>query len=336
MPLPCPKCGQYEVVELQDTCPGGCDLSDCWPASNPATPEAEAETAPSEPELPTEAAAEAEEQVVAAEAAPAEAKVAETEAVPLPVEAEIPMALPAELHCPGCQAPVDSTMRFCDSCGWPLVPHCPDCGTDNRAGAKFCRSCGARLIAKPERRGRTRFCPTCGHELTARTTERLTETAPVSAGQPQLPRVETPVPVAVAEEAPTASAEPEAPAALEAAAVEPVAEGLPAREFELLIVKADGTPLAAFPLTEGHNLVGVRSPGTTHVPAVDLSPFDNRKVISRRHALFRVAGNQVLLADCGSTNGTTVNDQALTKTPVEVTEESAIAFAGLRCRIRAK
>jgi hypothetical protein len=243
------------------------------------------------------------------------------------------MALAAELLCPGCQAHVDSTMRFCDSCGWPLIPHCPDCGTDNRSGAKFCRSCGARLIAKPERRGRTRFCPTCGHELTARTAERRTEAAPVSAAQPQLPGVETPVPVAVAEEAPTASTEPEAPAAPESPAQESVAE---ACEFELLIVKADGTPLAAFPLTEGHNLVGVRSPGTTHVPAVDLSPFDNRKVISRRHALFRVSGNQVLLADCGSTNGTTVNDQALTKTPVEVTEESAISFAGLRCRIRAK
>jgi hypothetical protein len=321
------------VVELQATCSGGCDLSDCWPASDPATPEAN-NTAPSEPDPAAEAPAIAEEQVLAAEAV---AGVAESEAAPPPADTEIPMALPAaELLCPGCQAHVDSTMRFCDSCGWPLVPHCPDCGTDNRSGAKFCRSCGARLIAKPERRGRTRFCPTCGHELTARTTERRTETAPVPAAQPQLPRVETPVPVAVAEEEPATSAEPEAPAASEAAAVEPVAEGLPAREFELLIVKADGTPLAAFPLTKGHNLVGVRVPGAPHAPAVDLSPFDNRKVISRRHALFQVSGNQILLADCGSTNGTTVDDQALTKTPVEVTEESAIAFAGLRCRIRAK
>ena len=67
---------------------------------------------------------------------------------------------------------------------------------------------------------------------------------------------------------------------------------------------------------------------------MDLSPFDNRQVISRRHALVRVTGARVLLADCGSTNGTTVNDEALTKTLVEVTEESAISFAGLRCKIR--
>ncbi len=107
-------------------------------------------------------------------------------------------------------------------------------------------------------------------------------------------------------------------------------------EFELLVLRRDGAPAAAFPLKEGDNLVGVRSPGATTNLAVDLSPFDTRQVISRRHALFRIAGDRILLADCGSTNGTTVNDTPLVKKLIPVTEESVIEFAGLRCRIRLK
>jgi hypothetical protein len=108
------------------------------------------------------------------------------------------------------------------------------------------------------------------------------------------------------------------------------------REFELAVVRRDGSTVIAFPLKEGDNLIGVKVPGTGVSPAVDLGPCDPRKVISRRHAILRVIGERILLADCGSTNGTEVNGEAITKKPVEVTADSEIAFAGLRCRLRAK
>jgi hypothetical protein len=348
MPLPCPKCGQYEVAELQAACPGGCDLTEHWSSADSAIPEAENEVPISETEpaagmdeaaTPAEQVVPNEEQLAAAE--PNEPEPAEEGAGPeaapaLTVEAETPTAVPvAELLCPGCQATVQPTMRFCDSCGWPLTPHCPECGADNRQGARFCQSCGARLATKLEQRGRTRYCPTCGHSLAGLATGRRTDAVLASPGQPQLCELQTPVPVAAPDPAAVAATD-EVPVARAAGPEEPVAEGAPSREFELVVVKADGTVVAAFPLNAGDNLVGVRTAGAAHAPVVDLAPFDNRKVISRRHALLRVAADRLLLADCGSTNGTTVNNQALSKMLVEVTEKSEIAFAGLRCRIRAK
>jgi hypothetical protein len=108
------------------------------------------------------------------------------------------------------------------------------------------------------------------------------------------------------------------------------------REFELAVVRRDGSTVVAFPLKEGDNLIGVKVPGSAIVPAVDLGPCDPRKVISRRHAILRVIGERMLLADCGSTNGTEVNGEPITKKAVEVTADTEIAFAGLRCRLRAK
>jgi pSer/pThr/pTyr-binding forkhead associated (FHA) protein len=62
--------------------------------------------------------------------------------------------------------------------------------------------------------------------------------------------------------------------------------------------------------------------------------------VSRRHALFTVEGERILLADHpgsgnrGSRNGTWVDGVRIACTPVEVTEASEIAFAQLRFRLR--
>jgi hypothetical protein len=340
MALVCPKCGQHEIAPQQTRCPGGCDLTDYW-AQNAAS--------------------------------------AEGLAVPAAVEA-LPEALPAsELACPGCHAQLSPDARFCDHCGWPVVPHCPSCGADNRIGAQFCRACGVRLSgSRPERRGRTRFCPTCGQPMTGQPgTGRRTETMPAHA-VPRLPMAETVIPAPAAEavhETPVAAAAPAPPAVptvemvpveqavqmLESHPVDatlaeetpvapeevPVQETLPIeelppeepaqpRQFELAVIRRDGSTVLAYPLKEGDNLIGIKVAGSGVTPAVDLGPCDPRKVISRRHAILRVIGERLLLADCGSTNGTEVNGEPITKAPVQVTEESEIAFAGLRCRLRAK
>jgi hypothetical protein len=372
MALLCPKCGQHEVLVGQPTCPGGCDLTDLWAQVASAAPEERSKTPPVVvDETPVQPVTGLQEPPAAPPAPEPAAAVAIPEAVPaaLPAEAAIPAAVPvAEVVCPGCQTILHPEARFCDVCGWPVVPHCPECGTENRTGARFCRGCGARLSgARPERRGRTRFCPTCGHPM-GMAPGRRTEAMPPRTPQPRLPEVEQTIPAAeppppaaepppLAAEQPAAAAEspvptttpepPGEPPVVETVPVEQVSvpeeapaepalpeEAPPVREYELVIVRRDGSAVASFPLKEGDNLVGVRTP--TVIPTVDLSPYDPRKVISRRHAIVRVAGGRVLLGDLGSTNGTTVNGAALVKKAVEVNEESDIAFAGLRCRLRAK
>lgn len=370
MALLCPRCGQHEVLPQQPHCPGGCDLTDYWArTAASASPETHGPSAEQGDEFHTPEADAAEPAAEAQEHVPTTLPIEEPH--PVAVPAAVPMA---EVVCPGCRASVSPEATFCDRCGWPLVPHCAECGTDNRFGALFCRRCGVRLSgARPERRGRTRFCPTCGHPMTGLATGRRTETLAATPTTPSLtppvaqtiptlapepPRVPEPptappvvellpateVPPAIeGEPVPEAPAviegEPvaEAPPAVEEPAVEdvpPAGPTPPAREFQLLVVKRDGTPVAAFPLKEGDNLVGVRSQGGM-VPSVDLARFDSRKVISRRHAILRVEAGRVLLQDCRSTNGTAVNGHDLTQTPVEVNEESIIEFAGLRCCLRA-
>ncbi len=346
MALVCPKCGQHEISPQQSQCPGGCDLNDYW-----------------------------------------------TKAVAVEAEA-IPQAAPAaEAFCPGCHAPLTPDARFCDHCGWPVVPHCPSCGADNRIGAQFCRGCGVRLSgSRPERRGRTRFCPTCGQPMTGQAGGgRRTEAMPAHA-VPRLPVAEAIIPPMPAAEsapespsaAPAPTPEPALPppaaptpptgptvemvpveqavpmlethpaeeiAPAEEAPVhaeeEPVVETLPIeepqpeeparpRQFELAVVRRDGSTVVAYPLRDGDNLIGVKVAGSGVIPTVDLGPCDPRKVISRRHAILRVIGERMLLADCGSTNGTEVNGEAVTRSAVQVTEQSEISFAGLRCRLKAR
>jgi hypothetical protein len=337
MALLCPKCGQHEVSPQQPRCPGGCDLTDYWA------------------------------QVVAS---------AEGQAVPVAVEGAQEAG---EFTCPGCHAPLNPDARFCDHCGWPVVPHCPTCGADNRIGAQFCRACGVRLSgSRPERRGRTRFCPTCGQPMTGQPgVGRRTETMPAHAAPrlpaaevvipspPPEPVTETPVvaPAAATPTAPTVEMVPveQAVPMLESHPVEasladespvqaeelPVQETVPLeepqpeesaqpRQFDLAVIRRDGSTVVAFPLKEGDNLIGVKIAGSGVIPVVDLGPCDPRKVISRRHAILRVIGERLLLADCGSTNGTEVNGEPITKAPVQVTEQSEIAFAGLRCRLRVR
>ncbi|MEA2645845.1 MAG: hypothetical protein QOE92_928 [Chloroflexota bacterium] len=69
------------------------------------------------------------------------------------------------------------------------------------------------------------------------------------------------------------------------------------------------------PLWRRSNSVGREDPATGAVPDVDLTGFDDKRVVSRRHAEVVCDVGGVQVRDIGSTNGTTINGQPL---PVHV------------------
>lgn len=48
-------------------------------------------------------------------------------------------------RCPRCGELNDSTAKFCDNCGTPLVKICPKCKQENDPNAIYCDNCGTRL-----------------------------------------------------------------------------------------------------------------------------------------------------------------------------------------------
>ena len=66
-----------------------------------------------------------------------------------------------------------------------------------------------------------------------------------------------------------------------------------------------------FQLQEGTHLIGITSVPDHIFPDVDLDPHDPDQIVSRRHAVITVSGDQYLIEDQRSTNGTWINGQRL-------------------------
>jgi ribosomal protein L37AE/L43A len=170
----------------------------------------------------------------------------------------------------------------------------------NEKDSKFCDGCGKPLSGNcPSCQGANRpgakFCQHCG--------QRLGGTASAAV-------VAAPAPVA--------------PQINRAAAT---------KTFTLVLLSKEGRELARFPLREGVNQVGAKSTGEGILPEVDLSVLDTEQVISRRHAVIRVTSERVMLADCGSTNGTRVDGTKIGTVEVSVDERSNILFGNLHTRL---
>jgi pSer/pThr/pTyr-binding forkhead associated (FHA) protein len=103
--------------------------------------------------------------------------------------------------------------------------------------------------------------------------------------------------------------------------------------YALVLLNKGGREVSRFPLRGGVNQVGAKSAGEGIVPEVDLSADDKQQVISRRHAILRVAPDRVTLADCGSTNGTRVDGTRITTVEVPVDERSSIMFGNLHAKL---
>lgn len=83
---------------------------------------------------------------------------------------------------------------------------------------------------------------------------------------------------------------------------------------------------------EGEARVGRPDPEAGFQPEVDLSPFDEHRSASRRHArILAKHGSYTLLEESGVTNGTFVNGERVpAETPIELTDGDEISFARVR------
>ena len=79
---------------------------------------------------------------------------------------------------------------------------------------------------------------------------------------------------------------------------------------------------------EGDTLVGRADPVTGITPDVDLTPLDQQRSTSRRHAkLYQLAGNFYVMEEIGVMNGTFVNDNRVaTGTPVALQNGDVLKF----------
>jgi hypothetical protein len=69
---------------------------------------------------------------------------------------------------------------------------------------------------------------------------------------------------------------------------------------------------AVFPLSEQQMLIGRRDIKRGVLVELDLTSYDSRKVVSRRHASIEKDGKEYYLVDLSSTTGTKVNGKRLT------------------------
>ncbi len=68
---------------------------------------------------------------------------------------------------------------------------------------------------------------------------------------------------------------------------------------------------ASFPLTSDRFIIGRNSSTKNILNDIDLTPYDTKKIISRRHAMIQRKGNEFLLYDLNSRNGTFVNGKRI-------------------------
>ena len=82
------------------------------------------------------------------------------------------------------------------------------------------------------------------------------------------------------------------------------------RSTARLVVLGTNEVAAQFPLdVEGEHLIGRPDPSSGSIPAIDLSRYDRVGGVSRRHAKIIARGQQFIIEDLGSSNGTFINDR---------------------------
>jgi hypothetical protein len=79
---------------------------------------------------------------------------------------------------------------------------------------------------------------------------------------------------------------------------------------QLLVMGYRG-PEAMFPLRKVISLLGRSDSHSGGLPDINLSRFDTTKKVSRTHALIFRLGNSFIIKDCGSKNGTIVNESVI-------------------------
>ncbi|HQR40526.1 MAG TPA: protein kinase [Blastocatellia bacterium] len=84
-------------------------------------------------------------------------------------------------------------------------------------------------------------------------------------------------------------------------------QGAPGRPSARLMIIGSNDAAASFVLDKDSHLIGRTDPHTGIFPEVDLSLYDPETKVSRRHARIYRQGQQFLIEDLSSVNGTTIN-----------------------------
>lgn len=86
---------------------------------------------------------------------------------------------------------------------------------------------------------------------------------------------------------------------------------------------------ASFPLTSDKSVIGRNSSTKNIVNDIDLTRYDTKKIISRRHAMIQRKNNQFLLYDLNSRNGTFVNGKRISSREPYVLKPGDVVEFGL-------
>lgn len=254
------------------------------------------------------------------------------------------------ITCPSCQQQNEAGAAFCDNCGYdlramppvavptPPVPTpqvsggtpCPSCSHNNVSGAVFCESCGNPLgqaapppgqAAMPPAGGQA--CPSCGHAAVPggafceNCGSALGQAAPVS--PPVSPPVTPPaVPSVAGGQACANCGHQNMPGTgycenCGAQLGQVVAPPPPPQNFigGHLVIQASNQTIN-IPPNKTEAFVGREDPVSGIFPEIDLDPHGGHDSgVGRKHARLFLQGNQLMLEDLDSVNGTFLNKQKL-------------------------
>lgn len=82
----------------------------------------------------------------------------------------------------------------------------------------------------------------------------------------------------------------------------------------------------SFDLHPGENLIGRWDPDGKSFPEIDLEALDLDAKVSRKHALLTVKGDQLILEDAGSLNGTFLRDGSPVKAGEKISLQAGEEF----------
>ncbi len=181
---------------------------------------------------------------------------------------------------------------------------CPVCGVDNLEGSAYCDDCGSKLptagappVASPTPApvappptpppavtptGDVTVCPACNYENPAGESFCSDCGASLSG---------TPLPSAVSPAGPP---------------VTPVTPGIGAPKVTAKLIEKKTQ--REFPITADVVIAGRQSPADNIFPDIDLTDVDTDSYVSRKHLQIIRQGDQFLIEDLGSSNGTFINE----------------------------
>jgi hypothetical protein len=108
-----------------------------------------------------------------------------------------------------------------------------------------------------------------------------------------------------------------------------------AETHAVLEILEDGQVVERIPIDDAEIVVGRADAESGITPEIDLTPFDPKKTVSRRHAIIRRDNGAVLLEDLHSTNKTKVRGSSLSAgEPKPLRDRDVVTFGSVRTEFR--